>query len=379
MQAIAKRSGQSGHTRSIACKNRPKRKAAKRAQDFTFLAPKLGVASPASLILPSLSGVPIQVVRRVSAEATNRIALSFLDLGMARSEDAEHATSASFIEATFKRWIADKTPQLQNVHPQFVLTDSLGAFNEQEQETGQPHLYVGISFEEQNAECFSLKDRIEALEAAVPGLGETAMHKLNSVIFKVMLPINPSFVFDLVSRFYWYYCSDEKAALAEYIECYGDEEEYEAPITLVDFETQYPKLSYSPSEKISNAKIKKLLEGSSAEVAKIAKLLLSAPDMDTWGKENLPVYLEEICSESECVGYGAVIQWGGSEADSGIMQQVCDDWLNYAYQGGCTDLFAVYQSTQDRDGVEKLFKNLDAYIAALTWVDQALSLLTDKI
>lgn len=336
---------------------------------------QLEIAAPATLTLPVISSVPTTLVYQKTLHSVSSASLSLLDLGMAREEDADLATPSLFIEQAFKRWIKEKTTHLKNVRPHFTFTDSLKTFGETHPEENEPIYTVGISYSYDEAPTYCLKDKIEALETAAPGLGETALYELYNWLHKVMFGFSPDFLRDHVQQMYWYGEEDEqsiKEAAAEMQEV--DIEEVELFIGVDEFETEYPKWVCCPSEKLKRSALKKLSKNpNSPLVAEVVKHLLSAPNMENWCEKAWPTFLSDLNSDNECVGYGAMLCWDSSNTD--LLFRIHDDFMEYCYQGNVTDLYALYLTEQSKDGLQSLFDRLESYITVLTWVDQAIGLL----
>jgi PRTRC genetic system protein F len=372
-----KTTGNSKNSRkdSVPRSVRRKRQTAGQRKRFIFPAPFVAHLATPALSLPNIAAIPTKLIHQKSVEATSKIALALIDMGLACDEDAPLAsTPALFVERVFQRWITQKTIGIKNLSPHFVLTDSLETFEEPNK--SDTHIMaVGISYSDGDAEFFSLQNKIEALEKAVPGLGETALHTLYTWLCRTTLSITPDFVYSLVQHHYWYGADDEKGYIEEMVEMGEDVDDLEIPVTLADFERDFPKHVYWASEKIKKNQLKKLVKHDDRFVAETARLLLSEPNCAEWDEDNRPNYLNDLESDSDGIGYAAVLNWqtGGSS----ITNQVCDDWINYAYQSNCTELYAVYQFNQDREGAERLFNALEQFITALTWADRAISHLTE--
>lgn len=339
---------------------------------FVFPAPSMAHSAAPSLILPDISSLPTKLHHQKSAESSASIALSLLDMGMASDEDAVYASApAVMVERIFERWIMERTKGIKALSPHFVITDSVTEFGERNDDTHHegPQIVVGISYSDENAVFLSLKDKVEILEKVIPGLGETALSHLYGWIWRTTLAISPDFVHSLVQHHYWCGGDDENDYLEEFG---GDGEDIECPVTLAAFEEDFPRYVYQPSGKLGQKALKQLACHRDDYVAEVAKFLLSQPDIKKWGTADRPQYLNDLESDSEGVGYAAVLNWG--PGGSPIADQVCNDWLRYAYEGGSTDLFAVFQFERNTEGVKSLFENLEQFIAALTWVDKAITL-----
>jgi PRTRC genetic system protein F len=332
----------------------------------------MGIPAASALALPRISSVPTKLNHQQSAESTSRIALALLDLGLACDEDAAYAaTPAIFVERIFNRWISERAACINILSPRFTLTDKLESFEESsDSETSQ--MCVGISYSTENAVWFALKDKIEALEAAAPGLGQTALSTLYRWLSVTSLAISPDFVFSLVQRFYWYGEEDEKGYLEE-MEAMGEDiEDMECPVTREAFENEYPRFVYSPSETLNKEDLQNLKEHSNPLVAETATFLLSEPDREEWDRTSRPDYLDSLGSDSECIGFNLILHW--DTENTPISTQATDDWQEYAFQGGCTNLYAIYQADQNIEGIRGLFAKLEQFISALAWVDKAVSL-----
>ena len=342
---------------------------------FCFPAPLVAIPASASLTLPNIAKVAPKLVYQTSVASTANIAIALLDMGLACAEDADYAsTPALFVERIFKRWIAEKTAKIKHFSPQFRITDNLESFGEQGSK--DPSLIVGISFSAEEAFLCSLKSKIETLEKAVSGLGETAMNELYSWLCRTTLSVSPDFVFSLVQQQYWMGSDNEQDYMAE-MEAEGvEEEEMEIPVTLADFEKEFPRYTYTPAEKLTKPELKLLESHSDQFVADVAKFLLSAPCEKDWLDNGSHEYLSGIESDNQSTGFSAVVAWNPDS--SHITEQVCDDYVNDVYQSGATDLFAVYQAEPTKAGAERLLANLNSYITALTWADNAIDLLTTR-
>lgn len=158
------------------------------------------------------------------------------------------------------------------------------------------------------------------------------------------------------------------------MEAMGEEiEDMECPVTLEAFEKEYPRFVYSPSDTLSKEDLEKLKEHSNPLVAETATFLLSEPDRVEWNATSRPDYLNDLESDSECIGFNLILHWDSDNTP--ISTQATDDWQEYVYQGGCTDLFAVYEADQNIEGIYRLLAKLEQFISALTWVDKAVSLI----
>lgn len=342
-------------------------------------AAQLEVTTPASLTLPVISSIPTDLVYQKTLHSVSSVALSMLDLGMAREEDADLTSPSSFVEQVFNRWIQEKTAHLKNMHPHFTLTDSLETLGETHPEDNKPIYTVGIGYSCDEALTLCLKEKVEALEASAPGLGETALSSLYNWLHKVTFGFAPDFLRDHVEQYYWYGEDNEEAIKQAAAGMEGvDVEEVELFIGVDEFEEEYPKWVCCPSEKLKQATLKKLSKKpSSPLVAEVVKHLLSAPNMEKWSENAWPTFPSDLSSDNTSVGYGVMLCWDSSSTN--LTFRIHDDFMEYSYQGNATDLYALYLSEQSKDGLQSLFDRLESYIAALTWVDQAIGLLGGKL
>lgn len=345
-----------------------------RRKGFCFPASPLAVPTTSALILPKITSIAPKLVYQKSVESTSKIALAFLDMGLAEDSDAVFAqTPVLFVDRIFKRWIAEKTATIKHFSPQFTITDDLDAFGEQSTNE-DADMIVGISYSDGDATVCSLQAKIEALEKAAPGLGETAMSELYAWLCRTTLSISPDCVFSMVQQQYWQGGESEEDYLAEMRECGEDEENLEVAVTLADFESEFPRYTYSPSSRIARPELEQLTNHADPFVASVAAFLLTAPCQRTWSDKGQPEYLSDLNSDNQSVGYASIVHWNPDGSD--ITNRTCDDWINDIYQVGSSDLFAAYQFDQSLDGAKKLFASIEQYISALTWVDNAIGLLT---
>ncbi len=344
-----------------------------RRKKFRF--PSTAVARPAvsGLILPSIRSVAPKLVYQKSVESTSKIALAFLDT-VACDEDAAYAsTPLLFIERAFNRWVAERTASIKHLSPCFTITDNLDVLGEQGTSESKS-MIVGITYSDREAVFCSLQTKIEALEKVAPGLGETAMSELYAWLCRTTFSISPDCVFSMVQQMYWHGGESEKEYIEEMLECGEEEDGMGIPVTLAAFEEDFPRYAYCPSSRITKPELELLASHSDPFVRSVVALLLAAPCQETWHRNSQIEYLGDMGSENTSTGYATVVNWNPD--GSNITNRVCDDWMEDTYQVGSTDLFATIQCGQDREGAEKLFANLEQYISALTWVDDAIGLMT---
>lgn len=334
----------------------------------------MGLASSNALTLPRINGLPPKLVRQKSTATTSNVAVSMIELGMANDDDAACAdTPAVFVERVFERWVKEKTASLKLLSPCFTLTDSLHSLGEYGYEKdADQQIFVGVSYSFEDARYFSLKAKIEQLELTVPGLGQTALHNLYGWLAKSLLAITPDFIFNLVQYQYWGGEEDEKGFF-DHDGAEDDCEENECPVTLAQFNEEFPPHVYSPGEIIKKRQLKELTKHKDPLVAQTAKLLLSQPDKKKWCEDNQE-YVENLGTGNQCIGYNLMLDW--DPAGSQIAGQVCDDWMEEVYNSGIsTDLYLIFKSERNRDGIKTLFASLERYIHTLAWLERAVTLL----
>lgn len=338
--------------------------------------PNMAKSAAASLTLPCITNIPTMLVHQKAAKSSALIALALIDMGFACDEDAVLAgTPALFVDQVFKRWVRNRVGAINLLSPSFTLSDNLQCFGEDDGHEA-PIVSVGISFSDNDAVFRSLEEKIEHLEKAVPGLGQTALHILYRWLCRTMLAISPDFVYSLVQYEYWYGEDDEKGYLENCAEFGEDPEDCECPVTLARFEQDFPEYVYKPTNKLSMKELKKLKKHADPLVAETAAILLAQPDEKKWESVR-PLYLESLDSEHQSVGHGIVLNWkpGGSD----ITDQVCNDWLEQNYNSGLgSELYALYVSEQNTESIRQLFASLEEYISALAWAEKALLILSTE-
>ena len=372
MRLNAQSTGKSRSASQIDRASRPKRKKAGE-RGVQLPAPFVDLPSATSLNLPYIGDVAPKLVNQKSVASTSKIALSMLDLGLACDEDAAlAATPALFVQQVFARWVKERTGNIKIFRPILTLTDSLQQLVDGESSNDNlPAFAVGVSFDYEDSVYYSLKEKIEHLENVVPGLGETAVSRLSTWASRTMMAITPSFVHFLVQNEYWFGEDDEKGYFENMMEMGEEVEDCECPVTLAQFQKEFPKFIYAAGEKISRTQLEELTNHNDSLVAATAKVLLLQPDSSKWN----PTYLEDLANYHDCVSYGLVLNWekGGSD----IANQVCNDWMENVYNAGSTtDLYVVYLSGQNTDELQKLFLSLEQYINALEWVERAITTFT---
>lgn len=368
MPANRKRPEHSGNPRKNRVKNSGQNNC-KQEQGGNPSAPSLANINSPAIKIPLINTVPSRLIYQRSIKTTTDIALAFIDLGYACPEAAEYASNpAQFVSGVFKKWVADKCRDMKLLAPEFVLTDTMATFNEQAE--AEPALYIGIRYHNEEAPYRYLEDKICDLEKVYPGLGQTALRKLYTWLCRVSLAITPDFVFDRVQHDYWGGWDTD----TEFLE--NEEEGYtleDLPVTLEQFEKDFPKYVYRPSDVIPDDELQQISFDKNKSIRELATFLLSEPDEKLWW-DYRPSYANETGSEYEHITYSTVLHW--SKDGSNITNRVCDDWYEYAHEVGITDLCAVYKCPTEQNGILEMFTNFGKYIEALSWVDKALELLS---
>lgn len=346
--------------------------------------------SPAtSLTLPRLrkESIPSHFVLRGSISSWARIALLFLKAGVANEEDLAAAGVDSGIPDGYRvvfhalsRWLSVHAGGLKAFR--FVVGISIGmpetgncdldeslAENMVTREGGEYfHLSLAESWApEGGLDIFYLKERVEALERAAPGLGETTLWHLYDGLWKTLPAITPNSALDHARYAYWCGEEDEATVFEEYREAGEDPPEI---LRKEDFDKIVPTWASSPKQRISLRQVKELsIEATERHVRQVAGLL---HEIGKTGKNTtLPNFWSEDISFYGLCPSTSILRW--SEEDDVL--RILDDVYNAANQDGTAlNLYGVSTLPfTDVPALKSWFRRMEKGLSLLRKLDALVS------
>jgi PRTRC genetic system protein F len=327
--------------------------------------------------LPRITaGIPTELIHTTSAKNPAKIALALLDAGLLTDidlvDDKRHPVS--LIENSFKRWFEYIAAPLSIFDLKLDMTDSVenwdsGFTDDEARElcklsSDVSTVAFGVHFGQWDR--FYLKERIEAIELVAPGLGKTAMERMERVLHSSMFAVTPSFIEDAARYNYWGGADDEGEYLAE---CCGDDEEREemmsGMITKADVDALMPNLE---TKVLSNEEIIPFTASDDTLVASVAANLL-AMDSDEGYKR--PHHTDQVTQDgSTYTERGVWIQW----QQDNLTDQIADDWYNYVSECNCLTMNVFWMCELTSEKIAACMKNIERYITRLIWCEQLLKL-----
>lgn len=329
-------------------------------------APSVATTRTAPLTLPTLSSrIPKSHVIDSSSMAVANIALHLLDLGLVTEEDAE-LSSLEIVQQSLSRWCRNRTKEVRHFQPTIRVSDTLagcGVWDADyerifELEGISPNVAqftIGVYYRESH--CFTLSDRCLPLHQIEPGFMEYAVNMLYRVLDGLMFAVTPELAFQTAEHFYW---------------DWQDETGEEMEITRESFHADIPKWVADPSIHKPEG-VNRFLKHNNSNIQRIARHLASWEKLAQSVDRTFLPYSPEDCSEEgvTIMQNGTWVAWDGGE----LFNRIIDDWGEYHYQCGTTDLNRFFVVQASKAGIEKALTMLGHYFDRLLWADRLLGML----
>lgn len=341
------------------------------------LAPSPSLTPVSSLIIPTIPKSIPRELRITSASAkAAKIVLSLLELGLVSEEDVLDGNAPhEVIASSFKRWMDQRNGDFKG-HFELYLTlldtlDEMGMSNKdlENVDVGEaiPAHGLKVAIEFRNAGFYTLKDKVEALEAAVPGLGEHALCILYAALHQTQFAVTPLWALDMARYEYWQGEDDEKSVLEEFE---MNEEEYDG-LTRALFDEQIPKKGSEPGLTLDAKNIGRIAK-EKPQFVDLCTLLLEGEAI----KKEYSSFIrtENILNENgDCnnVEYACLLCW----QDGDPVCRILDDWGNYQMQMGTTSVTGFYFSHDTTAGIADLLRRIEVFLKYLSFGAKLLGLL----
>lgn len=253
------------------------------------------------------------------------------------------------------------TNDITDIHHDVDLHNAMEHFGVESENT----LSFAISFG--NWHWFTLKERVEAIEAKVEGLGETAIHWLDRHIAPLCTAVYPNFTLYAAQYAYWYGEDDESVMLEEYGMDADDADVYRR----ADFDACFPKISYEASEKLDKDALQGLLSHPDSDVAALAAMLLEPEVAEGVGGACVHHFTEDHTAVLEPA---ICLAW--CECDDSV--RIADDFFNMEGECGGTDVHAMWTVENSAEGLMKARTTLEKYITELKKIENVLSIVAQR-
>ena len=142
------------------------------------------------------------------------IALAMLDASKIEDQDVQNGFHpAEIIQHAVNRWFSEITKDLRYLDPVISLSDSSAPFVGCEEEGRENSAAIGLAFKRMSG--FLLGNKLTAIEQAVPGLGETAIHTLSRLLTTFSTSVMPDDILMSAQYLYWAGCEIGRASCRE--------------------------------------------------------------------------------------------------------------------------------------------------------------------
>lgn len=292
-----------------------------------------------SLALPRLScNVPRTVVPGVLATANATIARFLLDADVFDEADIPESWDDSLraCEQALAARIRREIGPLHCLSPGFGMHvldangHNIGGYTYGKPAAKRPaYGAIEVYWVETNEQEWPVGPGLQALEAALPGLGHTILQVLRQRCANVYPLFTPDIACDVASLLYW--CGEEDEEVALDMNCGDDEEEREAMrsemLTRAELEQAYPKWARQWSGRSAEKRVGRCSLRHAAKVITDPRLRQIVTDAQALSNLHCDdSFRSEV--EGEYVGFGAVLSWG--EGD--VTTRIYDDLLQMAHE-----------------------------------------------
>lgn len=346
----------------------------------TCLAP----LAPAPALIPSLDGIPGEIVLRPESVFWANIALWCDEAGIVRESDWTQAKDAQSLAVSALVAWASQFVQMKHLGCSFVFDEAddhtfeyVSSFEDMARERGLnpgvPHIAVTIfpnGFEDR-----VIGERIVSVESACPGLGETALAAIGAASYRTVKVLDPAHAMYLASMTYWYGEADETMALEE-IASMGEDPDSFGLVKKQDFLELAPEWAWHPGRKLGPKKLASIAKDNSRspEVRRIAAL---CRDIFRYLAQEAPDQRGGMYDENWC-GLAMALWWGHEPGC--IMQRVWDDHYNQAMQGGeSTEAFGVDLFEATPEGFKSWVEGKRTWLKLASLQDSLIDLISEEV
>jgi len=334
------------------------------------------------LALPRLSAqVPQSVTSRSQAAANAALCRILIDAGIVHEIDIpeDEPDPLKACERAIDTWIKRLIGPLRCLNPRVavnVLDEHQHHPSTRDgKQTG--YAYLDLYWCEYHESEWPVGERLEAMNAAMPGFGETVLQVLREQSRYVYPMFTPDIADDVCSYLYWQGEGDEEAALDMMCED-EDEADREAMrdemVTRRMLDTAYPEWArrwlVRPEKGARRRKDGKAWRA--CDLRRAAKTLadprMRAVAADALALSRLPLddsFRPDI--DGEYIAFGAVLSW--DEGD--VTTRIYDDLLNLAHQAEfCDRMGEALVPLDDPGALEACFARLGMRFEAIALIDR---------
>lgn len=271
------------------------------------------------------------------------LALRWLETG--EIQEGASGLPSSLVQQAMQDWINRQVGQLQHFAFEALIAASPEAlsygslFPEASEKDDQ--WYWALQSEQVG--WLSMKDRLTRIEAACPGLGETALYWLHRASGRTLYVLTPETARHLCEYIHWQGSCNQADWLEEMTAMGMTDEDLGESISPDWFDGHFPAWVINPKPVLDEAVLTGLAEAG-GDIALVATTLLDIERLEADGGQ-LPG-LEGL--DVECVYFGAYLKWDAEDP----VERVFDDFIEYANCAGdgYTDLYGAEAVPLDPEG-----------------------------
>ena len=280
----------------------------------------------------------------------------------------DNTTARDIIGQSLSVWASKHCAEVQ-VLDKFELVASLDrdafGLDYDGEKNKQPILYVGFQ-SQQTTPFINVKMKIEALEAAHPWLGRTAVSIAEQASYRTFTAFTPNVAFHQASYLYWFGQETDKD-FREEAGCIGDDEIGEDTLLPSQFIDSFPKYFFE-GKSLERDEIQRIAQGNDGS-DKTAKVILSI--LDLFEQDARLPYLDNFYGESAFFSC-----YMGSGDD--MLARVMDDFYqNTASGGDYTDLYGVAEVAFNKRAFLKWKAEMEKGFALYTQLDRLMRCIGD--
>jgi PRTRC genetic system protein F len=219
---------------------------------------------------------------------------------------------------------------------------------------------------------FSMKDSLTRIEAACPGLGETALYWLHRASGKTLYVLTPESARHLCEYIYWQGSCDQEGWLEEMTAVGMTDENMAETISPDWYDGHFPAWVINPKPVLDEAVLTGLANAG-GEASSLATTLLDIEQLVADGGE-LPG-LDGL--DVECVYFGTYLRW---DADDPV-DRVFDDFIEYANcaSDGYTDLYGAQAVPLDLEGFDVWLRKTGLGLQLLSSLDRLVGQIAEPL
>lgn len=341
---------------------------------------------PAPALVPSLDGIPGQLVLRPESSFWANIALWCDEAGLVKASDWKGASDAQGIAlSALGRW-SSRFAKLKHLSCSFDIDeadDHLFGYDAHIEDVieslqltpNAPHIAVTIS-----ANGFAdrvIGPRVLGLEAEYAGLGETALAAIRTAANRTINVLDPAMAIRTASATYWYGEPCEAMALEEIL-AMGEEPESFGLVRLQDFHDLAPEWVWNPRAKLRAGRLAEISRDASRpeEVRQVASL---CNDIFRLARQQNDAGAWHGPYDDSMYGIGMALWWGH---DPGcVMQRVWDDHYQQIMQGGDDyfDAFGIDLFNATPEGFKSWVTAKSKWLKLASLQDSLIDLISEEV